>query len=166
MFSSCLLAGSSQRSRNERRRQAARRLRAKRFGELTQKLNRRLRSRMRRTALYLLGLLLSSSNIALAQGGKVRVSSLLLTQERAGWRVDFPAGAPSKYSLQKDDLLIRIDNRNAKEVGPLGVLAAFNAAFSRAVPLMVQRGSQQMGVTSGDRGEPLLSQPPRHPRVS
>lgn len=93
---------------------------------------------MRRTAYFSFCLLLSCHSI-FAQNSKVRISSLLLTQEETGWRVDFPDGAAPQYSLQTGDLLIAIDAKDAGRVGPLAVLAAFNAAFGRAVPLTVQR---------------------------
>src|SRR5271169_6297216 len=96
---------------------------------------------MRRTVYFSCCLLLSCVSV-LAQNSKVRVSSLLLTQEKTGWRVDFPDGAASKYSLQTGDLLIAIDSRNADHMGPLAMLGAFNAAFHRAVPLTVQRDTQ------------------------
>lgn len=95
---------------------------------------------MRRSVCFYCCLLLSCVSV-LAQS-KVRVSSLLLTQEKTGWRADFPDGAASKYSLQSGDLLIAIDARSADHMGPLAVLGAFNAAFNRAVPLTVQRGAQ------------------------
>ena len=101
---------------------------------------------MRRTAYFSFCLLLSSISV-FAQNSKVRVSSLLLTQERAGWRVDFPDGAASKYSLQSGDLLIAIDARNADHMGPLAVLGAFNAAFHRAVPLTVLRDARLNKIT-------------------
>lgn len=89
---------------------------------------------------------LLSIHFASAQGSKVRITSLVLTHEKTGWRVDFPGGAKSKYSLQGGDLLTEIDGRDAGRVGPLAVTAAFNASFDRSVPLTVRRGAQKVQI--------------------
>ena len=91
-------------------------------------------------------LCLLSVHFASAQGSKVRITSLVLTHEKAGWRADFPDGAKSKYALQNGDLLTNIDGKNAGMVGPLAVTAAFNASFDRSVPLTVRRGAQQVQI--------------------
>ncbi len=88
-----------------------------------------------------------SLQVAVAQQSMVRIASLLLTEERDGWRASFPDGSPSKYSLRSGDLLTGIDSRSARLVGPLALTSAFNAAFSRSVPLTVQRGSQELNVS-------------------
>ena len=85
-------------------------------------------------------------HVASAQGSKVRITSLVLTHEKTGWRVDFPGGAKSEYFLQEGDLLTKIDSRNAATVGPLAIMAAFNASFDRSVPLTVHRGAQKVEI--------------------
>ncbi len=82
-----------------------------------------------------------SLQVAVAQQSMVRITSLLLTEERDGWRASFPDGSPSKYSLRSGDLLTGIDSRSARLVGPLALTSAFNAAFSRSVPLTVRSPS-------------------------
>jgi len=92
----------------------------------------------------------------------VRITSLLLRYEKAGWRVDFPAGT-GKYGLQKNDLLIQIDGKDAAGLGPLAVMAVFNAAFTRTVPITAVRSRQQIriNVWRGDGVPPkLLSEAP------
>jgi peroxiredoxin len=108
---------------------------------------------MRRIAYFSCCLLLFCVSV-FAQSSKVRVSSLLLTQEKNGWRVDFPDGEASKYSLQSGDLLISIDARTANHMGPLAVLAAFNEGFSRVVPLTVQRGTELNQISLWRSDEP------------
>lgn len=97
-----------------------------------------------------------SVHIAFAQGSKVRITSLVLTHEKTGWRVDFRGGAKGKYSLQTGDLLTEIDGRNAGQVGSLAMTAAFNASFNRTVPLAVSRGAQkvQINLWRGDGPPP------------
>lgn len=93
---------------------------------------------MRRCILSSFHLLLSF-NLAFGQESKVRFSSLVLTQEKSGWHVDSPSGADSR-SLHHGDLLTTIDGRGAEKMGPLGILAAVNAAMDAPVQLTVQRG--------------------------
>jgi thiol-disulfide isomerase/thioredoxin len=76
----------------------------------------------------------------------VRTSSLLLTQEKLGWRVSFSDDAASKYLLHGGDLLTRIDSERADKMGPLAVTAAFNAAFVRPVPISARRGGEQIRI--------------------
>ena len=97
-----------------------------------------------------------SVHFTFAQGSKVRITSLILTHEKTGWRADFPGGAKSKYSLQNGDLLTEIDGRKAGQVGPLAMTAAFNASFDRTVPLAVSRGDQkvQINLWRGDGPPP------------
>lgn len=117
---------------------------------------------MRRIAYFCCCLLLFHVS-AFAQSSKVRVSSLLLTQEKNGWRVDFPDGEASKYSLQSGDLLISINARTANHMGPLAVLAAFNEGLSRVVPLRVQRGTEfnRVSLWRSDEPPPPASTKPR-----
>jgi hypothetical protein len=79
-----------------------------------------------------------------AQKTEVSVGSLLLTKEPAGWRVSFHTGVSPKYGLRGGDLLTQIDSQSAAELGPFAALAAFNAAFVRSVPLLVERGNQKI----------------------
>lgn len=113
---------------------------------------------------------LVSVNFAFGQESIVRITSLLLTHEKTGWRVDFPSGGGSKYGLQKNDLLIKMDGRDAAGLGPLAVMAAFNAAFDRAVPIIAVRSAQQMGVNlwrgDGTAPEPKLEAPKSHVSAS
>ena len=93
---------------------------------------------------------------ACAQGSKVRIASVLLTQEKSGWRVDFPDSTAKKYALQTGDLLTAIGAKNASNMGPLAIAAAFNAAFIRAVPLTLERGGgvQKINLWRGDGTPP------------
>lgn len=102
--------------------------------------------------------LLLSINLTFGQESIVRCSSLLLMHEKAGWRVDFPGGGASKYGLQKNDLLIEIDGKDGAGLGPLAVMAVFNAAFNRTVPITVDRSAQQIRINlwRGDGTPPEL----------
>ncbi|MHB1960554.1 MAG: TlpA family protein disulfide reductase [Acidobacteriaceae bacterium] len=107
---------------------------------------------MRRSVLSCLCLLLSF-NLTLAQESKVRFSSLVLTQEKSGWRVDSPSGADSR-SLHHGDLLTTIDGTSAEKMGPLGVLAAVIASMDVPVQLTVQRGIHSVKVNLGASHKP------------
>ena len=99
---------------------------------------------------------LVSINVAFGQESIVRITSLLLTHEKTGWRVDFPGGGASKYGFQENDLLTQIDGKDASEVGPLAVMAAFNSAFTRTVPITALRNGRQirMNLWRGDGTPP------------
>lgn len=68
----------------------------------------------------------------------VRMAPLLLTKERGGWRASFSKGN-GEWSLQTDDLVTTIDGTTAATMGPLTVLYVFNTAFSRSIPVSVER---------------------------
>jgi peroxiredoxin len=97
-------------------------------------------------------------NIALGQDSVVRITSLRLIHEKAGWRVDFPGGGRGKYGLQAKDLLIQIDRKDAGGFGPLAVMAAFNSAFERTVPIVAARSGRQIKINlwRGDGASPEL----------
>lgn len=99
--------------------------------------------------------LLASFSPSFSQQSKVRFSSLMLSQEKTGWRVDSPTGA-NGASLYNGDLLIAIDGRNAGKMGPLGVVAAINAAMDAPVPLIVQRGIQRLKINFCTSHKPAL----------
>ena len=121
---------------------------------------------MRRTA-YLPFFLLIFCNSLFAQNSNVRISSLLLTQEEKGWRVDFPDGAADKYSLRTGDLLTEFDGDNADRMGPLAVTRAFNDAFSRVVQLTIRRGSSLLKINLWrDEGPAPATKPPEKSFVS
>ena len=76
----------------------------------------------------------------------MRITSLLLVHEKTGWRADFPAGRVGRYGLQENDLLTEIDGKDAAKLGPLAVLAVFNSAFTRTVPITIARSAQQVRI--------------------
>lgn len=100
---------------------------------------------MRRISLFSCCLLLCI-NFAFGQESLVRITSLLLTHEKNGWRVDFPGSGVGKYGLQENDLLTEIDGKDAARFGPLAVMAVFNSAFTRTVPITVTRSTQQVRI--------------------
>src|ERR1700733_14486944 len=102
--------------------------------------------------------LLISVSVALGQESIVQITSLRLTHEKAGWRVDFPGGGVGKYGLQGNDLLIQIDGNDAGGFGPLAVMAVFNSAFNRTVPIVAARNRQQIKINlwRGDGASPEL----------
>jgi peroxiredoxin len=125
---------------------------------------------MRRIA-YLSCCLLLLGVSVFAQSSKVRVSSLLLTQEKTGWRVNLvDDGTASEHALQifqTGGLLISIDTKDAGRLGALAVLGAFNEAFSRAVPLTVKRATQLNQISLWrDDGPAPTTKPPTESVVS
>jgi thiol-disulfide isomerase/thioredoxin len=130
-------------------------------------VNPRAYNRSMRGTTYLSFFLLLFCNSLFAQNSKVRISSLLLTQEDRGWRVDFPDGAPSEYSLRTSDLLTEFDGNNAGRMGPLAVTRAFNDAYSRVVQLTIRRGSSLQKINLWrDDGPAPATKPPEKSFVS
>lgn len=100
---------------------------------------------MRQLTLCCLCFLLSF-DFAFGQGSIVRIASLLLSHEKAGWRVDLSGDGASKYSLQNGDLLTEIDGKSAEMMGPLAVAAVFNASFNRTVPISIDRDKRKVEI--------------------
>lgn len=81
---------------------------------------------------------------ALAQEpAKVQFSTVLLTQEKRGWRVAMPDHAASKYGLMSGDLLVMVDGNDASTLGPLAMTAFMDNAFVRAFPIAIVRDDQR-----------------------
>ena len=75
-----------------------------------------------------------------AQGTtKVQFSTVLLAQEKSGWRVQLLDHATSKYGLVSGDLLVGVDGNDASALGPLGVAAFMDNASVRAFPVVIVR---------------------------
>lgn len=81
--------------------------------------------------------LLIASWPALAQEfAKVQFSTVLLTQEKSGWRVALLDHAAGKYGLTSGDLLARVDGHDAATLGPLAMAEFMDSAFVRAFPII------------------------------
>jgi peroxiredoxin len=100
---------------------------------------------MRRIAIALLALSFSSL-AASGQPSKVGDGFMLLTQEPDGWHVDNVNRKALKNLLEPDDVISRIDARDAGSLGPLAVRLIYGSAFERTIPLQVQRGGRSQKV--------------------
>lgn len=117
--------------------------------------------------LTILCLLTLSANL-FGQRVTMRVTTLTLTKEAKGWRAAFPAGNPGKYNLQTGDLITRIAETDASGAGPLLMLAEFNAAFDRAIPMSFTRGGTHLRsvIWRGDGAAPSAHASTPIPAVS
>jgi thiol-disulfide isomerase/thioredoxin len=90
------------------------------------------------------GLLTAGCAAAVAQGTtKVEFSTVLLTQEKSGWRVELLDHATSEYGLVSGDILVGVDGNDASTLGPLGIAAFMTNAFVRAFPVVIVRDHRQ-----------------------
>lgn len=84
-------------------------------------------------------LVLTSMASASAMSTRVEFSTLQLSLERGGWRVSLVDHAQAKYGLQEGDLIKKIDDRDAKSLGPLAIAAFLDDGAVRAFPIDVSR---------------------------
>ena len=83
--------------------------------------------------------------IAQAQSAPiVTVDNVTLVHEQKGWRVQSLSAGRAHYNLAKNDLIMRIDGRNASETGPMQMASLFNMGFRRNVDLFLERGNEHM----------------------
>lgn len=101
--------------------------------------------------------------VAVAQSTTVRMSQLVLIQEKSGWRAVCPLESVQAASLFPGDLVTRLDGEKASRLGPLDILAEFNVAFERPLPARVIRGGKEIDIVIW-RGEGKA--PPRKGTVS
>ena len=79
----------------------------------------------------------------------VTVDQVTLVHEQKGWRVTNIVSTPTmaiRYNLAKNDLIVRIDGKNASETGPMQMASLFNMGFRRNVNVFVERGSERMEI--------------------
>ncbi|HXX17749.1 MAG TPA: TlpA disulfide reductase family protein [Candidatus Eremiobacteraceae bacterium] len=89
---------------------------------------------------------LVSITFAFGQESVVRITSLLLSQEKTGWRVDLAGGSEGTSVFQKNDLLTQLDGKDAAGLGPLAVMASLNSAFIKTVPIVALRSGQPIKI--------------------
>ena len=71
------------------------------------------------------------------QPTKIQFSTVMLSQERNGWRVLLLDRTSSKYGLTSGDLVTGVDGNDAAKLGPLALAAFMSNAFVRAFPLVI-----------------------------
>jgi len=76
----------------------------------------------------------------------VAVDNIAVTHEHKGWRVISASKTPIHFNLIKDDLIVRIDGKNAAETGPMLMAGLFNAGYRRNVDLFIERGGLRMEI--------------------
>jgi len=83
--------------------------------------------------------------IACAQSGPiVTVDNTTIAHEQKGWRVLSASTSPVHFNLVKDDLIVRIDGKNASETGPMQMASLLNEDHRRKINLFVERGSDRI----------------------
>ncbi len=103
---------------------------------MTWKARLQIRGMLRVSSLLLIVPLVSS---VLSAQSSVWAGETLLTEAAGGWRVNFPYHPAGLHSLQSGDLIIKMDDKSAEEIGPLAVNLIFNDARDRTVPVVVRR---------------------------
>ena len=104
----------------------------------------------------------------MAAAQTVRMTPLVLTKEQGGWRASFSNGTNARWSLQNGDLVTAINGTAAGEIGPLAVMYVFNSAFSRPVPVSVDRRSKRANILvwRGDGPAPVAKTVPPNQSVA
>jgi thiol-disulfide isomerase/thioredoxin len=69
----------------------------------------------------------------------VVVGNIGIVHEEHGWRVQEKGSGPIHWNLMKDDLIIRIDGKNAAETGPMQMASYFNEGFRRGITAYIKR---------------------------
>jgi len=94
---------------------------------------------------YVLGLsVLLIASCAIAQGNtRVQFDTVLLAQEKSGWRVDLLDHASSKYGFIPGDLVVQVDGNDVSTLGPLAMSAFMDNSSVRAFPVVVVRNHRR-----------------------
>lgn len=74
----------------------------------------------------------------------VAVNNIAIAHEQKGWRVTSASTTPIRFNLLKDDLIVRIDGRNAAETGPMLMASLFNQQYRRDINLFIERSGSGM----------------------
>jgi thiol-disulfide isomerase/thioredoxin len=69
----------------------------------------------------------------------VMVSNIGIVHEEHGWRVLDKRPGSIHWNLMKDDLIIRIDGKNAADTGPMQMASYFSEGFRRAITAYIKR---------------------------
>jgi thiol-disulfide isomerase/thioredoxin len=76
----------------------------------------------------------------------VVANNIMLAHEAHGWRVVNEEPGSIHWNLQKDDLIVRIDGRNASETGPMQMASYFIENNRRRVPAFIERSKMGMEI--------------------
>jgi peroxiredoxin len=74
----------------------------------------------------------------------VTVDNVTIVHEQKGWRVQSLSAGRAHYNLVKNDLIVRIDGRNASETGPMQMASLFNMGLRRNANIFLERGSERL----------------------
>jgi thiol-disulfide isomerase/thioredoxin len=80
----------------------------------------------------------------------VIVNNLAIAHEHRGWRVLKVSTTPIHFNLQKDDLIIRIDGKNAADSGPMIMTSLLNEGYRHKINLFIERNSFRLDITLRD----------------
>ncbi len=96
----------------------------------------------------------------------VVIANVALVHEDRGWRVQEARPGQIQWNLIKDDLIIRIEGKNAAETGPMQMASYFNEGYRRAITAYIKRGDFGQEITlraiSGANLEPTGTKPFAH----
>jgi thiol-disulfide isomerase/thioredoxin len=67
------------------------------------------------------------------------VNNVAIVHEDHGWRVREKRPGSIHWNLLKDDLIVRIDGKNAAETGPMQMASYFNEGYRRGITAYIKR---------------------------
>jgi peroxiredoxin len=74
----------------------------------------------------------------------VTVDDVTIQHGPEGWRVLSVSKGPAHFNLSQNDLIVRIDGKNASETGPMQMASLFNMGLRRNVNLFLRRGNDHV----------------------
>jgi thiol-disulfide isomerase/thioredoxin len=97
----------------------------------------------------------------------VVVSNITIVHEEHGWRVKEKKTGSIYWNLMKDDLIIRIDAKNAAETGPMQMASYFNEGYRRGITAYIKRADFGQEITlrriAAEDYSPVGAKPFAHP---
>ena len=69
----------------------------------------------------------------------VVVSNIAIIHEEHGWRVQEKKSGSIHWNLMKDDLIVRIEGKNAADTGPMQMASYFNEGYRRGIKAYIKR---------------------------
>ena len=117
--------------------------------------------------LFLLPMMALATQYAAAHPDpSVVVANIAIAHEEHGCRVQGKMPGPIHWNLMKDDLIIRIEGKNAAETGPMQMASYFNEGNRRAIKAYIKRMGFGQEITlrdiSGENLEPAGAKPFAH----
>jgi thiol-disulfide isomerase/thioredoxin len=77
----------------------------------------------------------------------VVVGNLAIVHEEHGWRVQEKKPGSIHWNLMKDDLIIRIDGKNAADTGPMQMASYLNEGYRRGITAYIKRADFGQEIT-------------------